>query len=769
MNPQYTKNRLAMLIAIMLLAACGGNPSTPSPEVGMATLAPGSGLATPLVPVPPFDIHLCNVDTDNPILATFQFMKTGDEPFKAKFGGYSAVLESDGNFAIYNYHNILIWDSGYHGVDGDWYAIMQSDGNFVVYPGVDPDNRTGDAVWSSGVTGNEGDYYATIRGDGTFAVCSGSSPTDRSRLIWDSGRFFLEDSEKLETLSYLLSPTRNHKAIMENDGNLCVYKIGSGDPVWCTGETGQPGHPYGLEFAHVHSLNSVGQPTLKPNGLIVVSGESVCTPGPNLTIECRPKTIWSSGVTGTGDKFFLTLRDDGTLSVYEGTPVNREHIVWNSGKQILNEGEFLLTDSVLQSPSKEFFAVQQGDGSLVAYSGSRQHDIPGPAIWSIGAPTINGEHYLLLEENGLSMYKGDSPTDDQSQHILTIFVNPYRESPDYGDTSLELDNNGVLLYTIMDPNGNRIAIGDLQQEKIYQLSDEGRKLSSNLPVYTSNPDEDHDGVSDNWENNLIELTKPMFILDEEEDWLAIFSLNTLGFNLFYDNAVLYAQVTPAWNGATRYILSYYAVTWSRDYGRFCDASVAGSFDWLCLPHTGDVERVVMAWEVIDDYTIRLRWVYTSAHDYKTLHSGVWDADWVSSNTGYYWNRSEENREPETMTAKLWFLMNRLILWVSEDKHAIYPSSSVCDNVRLVELDNWPDIGEDCGEGGAFLFDAYNVGEFGSPLIDDVGNIFAGEFVWNDPDGRFCGGYSCDDNSPDYIGSKFIEIPDELQAVIGLLP
>ncbi len=59
------------------------------------------------------------------------------------------------------------------------------------------------------------------------------------------------------------------------------------------------------------------------------------------------------------------------------------------------------------------------------------------------------------------------------------------------------------------------------------------------------------------------------------------------------------------------------MTWSKDYGR---TSFYG--------HNGDVESVIMAWEVItaDGKVLELRYVFTSAHGgEENDHSAAWDA------------------------------------------------------------------------------------------------------------------------------------------------
>ena len=82
---------------------------------------------------------------------------------------------------------------------------------------------------------------------------------------------------------------------------------------------------------------------------------------------------------------------------------------------------------------------------------------------------------------------------------------------------------------------------------------------------------------------------------------------------------------------------------------------------------------------------------------------------------------------EVMCSNLQFYNNRLLVYASEDKHAIYPSCDLCEDVSLwgfsIKLiDSGISAGEDCGGGGKFRFDCYNVGEppeFIDPAIYDL--------------------------------------------------
>jgi hypothetical protein len=298
----------------------------------------------------------------------------------------------------------------------------------------------------------------------------------------------------------------------------------------------------------------------------------------------------------------------------------------------------------------------------------------------------------------------------------------------------------------------------------------GRTLTSNVSIYSSSHDEDRDGLLDDWEDNAAVLANPWFVLDENEEWLA---------HRNDDHVVEFVRVTPIRNGSTEYVLFFYAVTWSRDYGKSNDAGRAES---VFFSHNGDVERAIMAWEVLDSYTVHLRWVYTSAHEGDVVdHSGVWPACEgcaLPANHGHYVGCTEG---VDRMAAELLFLSGSLVLYASQGKHAIYPTNGVCEDVTLVKLSTCPpilgvppspDVSEDCGEGGIFRFDVFNAGEPWGRLIDALDDddrlrgIFPGEAVWSDPDGRFCGGRTFDTNCPGLIGNKLIDVPGLLLSRMG---
>jgi hypothetical protein len=306
-------------------------------------------------------------------------------------------------------------------------------------------------------------------------------------------------------------------------------------------------------------------------------------------------------------------------------------------------------------------------------------------------------------------------------------------------------------------------------ELVLSLSDEGRALISNLPIFVSETEKgseidlDGDGILQEWEDKAMEYINPKFDLDEGEEW----------FNHPEHHVVNFVRVFPYTKAGHQYILFMYCVTWSKDYGR----TDAGFYE-----HNGDVERVIMAWEVITTggKNLQLRYVFTSAHGGENDHSAVWDA----------WNRDCFTRGiaywpvDEEMCGQLAFEENILKLQISEDKHAIYPTASCCEDVTLAYV-GVAFVMEDCGggRGNPWRFDCYNAGE-PEPnyyLINDLDNpsswkglseekrtsltnLFPQEQVWS---GRkqhtnsFCGGLAYDEDSPGPIGDKLRNLPDML--------
>jgi len=222
------------------------------------------------------------------------------------------------------------------------------------------------------------------------------------------------------------------------------------------------------------------------------------------------------------------------------------------------------------------------------------------------------------------------------------------------------------------------------------------------------------------------LVEPWIELDEEEEWLD---------NRGSDRVVNFVRVTPYQSlypsnsdPKPKYIIITYLVTWTKDYGRFGQEA-----------HVTDRERIVMAWRLDDPEgrTLKLEWVFTSAHYGATDHHAVWNPLYWTCNRGNIarvngdianWEINGIYDTTQVLCSNLEFGSDqRLKVYASQGKHALYPTRKVCEDVRLVGS-----AGEDCGwdpsalewsdasfsgdaryaPGGRWRFTNYNVGEPG---------------------------------------------------------
>ena len=233
----------------------------------------------------------------------------------------------------------------------------------------------------------------------------------------------------------------------------------------------------------------------------------------------------------------------------------------------------------------------------------------------------------------------------------------------------------------------------------------GKRLISNLPIFVSQGevgreiDIDGDGINQEWEDKAMERINPYIELDEEEPWLD---------NKENDFVANFVRIHPYMPGIgetgyhanhlPKYIIFRYVVTWSEDYGRFGFTA-----------HEGDHERIFMAWRVIDNHTLDLDWVFTSAHRDPDIHHSVWSPSYRVCNKVDVSTLAENYDFSMLMCGELDFDSQdgRLTFCAAEGKHALYPTCNVCEDVLLVSTTL---TGEDCCEGGWYLFDCYNVGE-----------------------------------------------------------
>ena len=342
---------------------------------------------------------------------------------------------------------------------------------------------------------------------------------------------------------------------------------------------------------------------------------------------------------------------------------------------------------------------------------------PGTYTGSLGEEDEEGhrdnrDYYSIdLEEGQLITLRLTVPENAIYRIKLSFPKKLYGCSSDRDDQG----NIKILKYVVGKPGTGTWYINVYRSsgEGYYQLSvdtsalsNQGRTLTSNLSIFVKEDevgnleiDSDGDGIRQEWEDMAMERINPYIELDEEEPWLDNKD------NDFVANFVRIHPYTPNYNYQNyhvnqlpKYIIFRYVVTWSEDYGRFGFTA-----------HEGDHERIYMAWRVIDNHTLDLDWVFTSAHRDPDIHHSVWSPYYRVCNKVDVATITENYDFSMLMCGELDFDSQdgRLTFCAAEGKHALYPTCNVCEDVLLVSTTL---TGEDCCEGGRYLFDCYNVGE-----------------------------------------------------------
>lgn len=227
---------------------------------------------------------------------------------------------------------------------------------------------------------------------------------------------------------------------------------------------------------------------------------------------------------------------------------------------------------------------------------------------------------------------------------------------------------------------------------------------SNSQFLQTGPDSDGDGLSDQLEQSIAAMYAPLLIYDEGED------------EDVANTVVPLYQVSPVkhWSGQDGAILVF-TFLYDQDYGADLDQGGWGSvsgiwnsacslvmdpFDDLFGKHCGDAESIYFFIGQWDNWqSTRLMYITWKRHfdDYYETSETVVSYDDFGSGG----NRTHP------------------VIYVSEDKHAMYPSSDECEEYQTDEIKKKTGIGcyprmEDCDEGTPLrivnLPQQWNVGE-----------------------------------------------------------
>jgi hypothetical protein len=230
------------------------------------------------------------------------------------------VMQGDGNLVLYlvcanGQFGPPLWSSGTSGNPGA-YAFMQPDGNLVVYRKGRTDPAG--ALWS---TQSQGHPAAALQlnggglqivdsqgypqwNDGTGFIHAVSSnnvdlPQPGSELPYYTG---MQAGTWLESSSVWL--------LMQNDGNLVLYRKSDGRPLWSSGTSGHPGAMAMLDYGDALSVYLPQQP-----------------PQPYQLLWNSPRTNENGWLTGA----YLKVQDDANAVVYRQGRTDPAGALWSTG------------------------------------------------------------------------------------------------------------------------------------------------------------------------------------------------------------------------------------------------------------------------------------------------------------------------------------------------------------------------------------------------------------------------------------------------------
>lgn len=260
-------------------------------------------------------------------------------------------------------------------------------------------------------------------------------------------------------------------------------------------------------------------------------------------------------------------------------------------------------------------------------------------------------------------------------------------------------------------------------------------------------DADQDGLLDLWESVVSDALRPVVVHDEDEEL----------FEHPEHHVRVFMSTYPVRRSGTsdRYIAVKYSIAYSRDYGT--DVPILDAITDLTQPHSGDAQKLTVFWRLVGE-TIEVAEMRTWAHGYTDV-AGI--------------RAPGDDMDRIFPASDMTFDSDGIMhIYAEEDKHGLWPSASRCNDLSRYDCHpssattirpaafnlGEPPGGLPGGVGRSFLDQLDAAEPFGPHndlLVTPGRSVFPGEWVWNDPDGRFCGGQPCDDDGPPgFLGDAF---------------
>ncbi len=320
---------------------------------------------------------------------------------------YNATLLTDGNFVLENAAGTGVWSTGTYGTNATS-IYMQDDGNLVLYV----------FKWQAGT-------YAT------------PSPGPFPAQACSIGTSYLMVNQRLNAYQCIVSPHGQYLLYMGSDGNFYIYDVAHNVGTWGPGTYGHPG------------------------AYAIMQGDG------NLCVYTSTNTyLWCSGTGGTNaDR--LNMEDDGRIIIYKsawnsgtsdgqfnGTAI--AHPSCDVGNSGLGSTGILGSGTCLVSPNGRFELLMQGDGNLVIYDRSVS---PNKALWSTGTAISTADPGFAMRTfysydalgNLLRVdQKGTAPNDSTQWRTRTFTYDSFSRlltanNPESGTITYSYDLDGNLL------------------------------------------------------------------------------------------------------------------------------------------------------------------------------------------------------------------------------------------------------------------------------------------------------------------------------------
>jgi hypothetical protein len=261
-------------------------------------------------------------------------------------GAYTAILQHDGNFVLYNREDRAVWNTGTPGHTGA-HLQVQNDNNVVLYA------SNGGLLWSTSTWAAQPSGCRDLRANQQFlpgygvSACNGSTRLtlqtdgnlvlkDGSKVLWSSGtagkdarfamlqndgNFVIYDSDDQAIWNTGVVGNANARLSVQNDGNLVLYRA-SGSVIWTTNTA----------FARPSACKTLtGRHQLAPGDeLRSCDGRNYLTfqtDGNLVLYRDFGGVLWASNTQGWGG-YTVVMQADGNLVMYR---LADEYPLWQSG------------------------------------------------------------------------------------------------------------------------------------------------------------------------------------------------------------------------------------------------------------------------------------------------------------------------------------------------------------------------------------------------------------------------------------------------------